>query len=437
MNKDSRLGSDPLSWIKDSRIDEGKKSDPAEKKKKPKTPRKKKSSKEPLKAASPTPVAFETTVIIPEEQTVDDPAITDTSDPDQIQSSDWNATASNETLSESPVEESVREKKHENTIQVITFNLDREWFALDVNDVKEIVVSHKFTKIPSAPKGIEGIINLRNLIVPVINLKTHYKIKASVQSAEASVIVVQQNNHLIGLLVDKVYEVIYIDRNQINNKPGTVKEESIKGIIRISNKLHSIIDSQLMVSMYTKEIMEDKIMSEMKDLNHSQMLYGDEAAQNMKQFVSFFIDEDEFAMDIKEVQEINKLSTITHVPRSPKFVEGVINLRGQIVPVINLRERFNISKKEYDRHTRIIIVKIDNKWVGLIVDYVSEVLRIPESAIKNTPSEAVGEGVEFVRGIAEVNGRLVIILDLKKVLTQDEIKNIDKIKQALNESVSE
>jgi purine-binding chemotaxis protein CheW len=159
---------------------------------------------------------------------------------------------------------------------------------------------------------------------------------------------------------------------------------------------------------------------------------GDESGE-MKQLVSFSIGEDEFAVDIKDVKEINKLAPIAHVPRAPKFVEGVISLRGQVVPLINLRERFNLPKIDYDKSTRIIIINIDDKQLGLIVDAVSEVLRISVSSIKAPPEEVVSGDDNFVEGIVEVNGRLVIILDLGKVLSMEEIASIGDIKKVLQE----
>jgi purine-binding chemotaxis protein CheW len=152
--------------------------------------------------------------------------------------------------------------------------------------------------------------------------------------------------------------------------------------------------------------------------------------------VSFFIKQDEFAVDISRVQEINKMAAIAHVPRAPKFVEGVINLRGQIVPVINLRERFGLEKIGMTKSTRIIVINIDNRQVGLIVDSVSEVKRVNYSEIKDPPSEAVGEAADFVTGIANVSGRLLIVLDLHKILNSQEIHNMEVLKAAANNSLA-
>lgn len=164
---------------------------------------------------------------------------------------------------------------------------------------------------------------------------------------------------------------------------------------------------------------------------------GENEGAEMVQLVSFSTGADEFAVNIKDVKEINKLSPITHVPGAPEFVEGVINLRGEVVPVINLRERFGLERKDYDKYTRVIIINVYEKHLGLIVDSVSEVLRIPVPAIKEPPVEVIGDDSDFVTGIAEVDEKLVIILDLQKILSSEEVKSIGEIKKAIQKTQEE
>lgn len=144
------------------------------------------------------------------------------------------------------------------------------------------------------------------------------------------------------------------------------------------------------------------------------------------QLVSFNIGQEEFGVDILKVQEINRMINITKVPNSPDFVEGVINLRGRVIPVIDLRVRLGIAKKEYDKNTRIIVVEISGKIIGFIVDAVSEVLRIPKSITEAPPQMAAGINSDFITAIGKLEDRLLILLDLEKILMDEEkmlIKN--------------
>lgn len=138
------------------------------------------------------------------------------------------------------------------------------------------------------------------------------------------------------------------------------------------------------------------------------------------QLVSFKIDDAEFGVDILMVQEINKMMALTVVPNTPEFIEGVVNLRGRIIPVINLRSRLGLNVKEYDSETRIIVVDLVDKTIGFIVDAVKEVLRIPKSITEPPPEIIAGVDAEYITAIGKLEDRLLILLDLTKILSHEE-----------------
>ncbi|MFZ5947275.1 MAG: chemotaxis protein CheW [Stygiobacter sp.] len=145
------------------------------------------------------------------------------------------------------------------------------------------------------------------------------------------------------------------------------------------------------------------------------------------QLVSFKIANEEFGVDILNVQEINKMTQITRVPNAPDFVEGVINLRGRVIPIIDLRTRLKLEKKEHDKDTRIIVVEIVNKTVGFIVDAVKEVLRIPTSIIEPPPQLATGIDSDFIRAVGKLEDRLLILIDLEKILTEQDKEQLKSV----------
>lgn len=142
--------------------------------------------------------------------------------------------------------------------------------------------------------------------------------------------------------------------------------------------------------------------------------------EELLQLVSFKIDDAEFGVDILRVQEINKMMELTVVPNTPDFIEGVVNLRGRIIPVINLRSRLGLNVKEYDSETRIIVVDLDDKTIGFIVDEVKEVLRIPKSITEQPPEIVSGVDAEYITAIGKLKDRLLILLDLTKILSNNE-----------------
>ena len=138
------------------------------------------------------------------------------------------------------------------------------------------------------------------------------------------------------------------------------------------------------------------------------------------QLVSFKIGEEEFGIEILKVQEIIKMLPITKVPNAPKFVEGVINLRGRVIPVIDLRIKLGLSKQDHTKNTRIVVIELNSRTVGFIVDEVNEVLRITKD-ITEAPPEMVGNvNREFITSIGKLEDRLLLLLDLEKVLSENE-----------------
>ena len=139
------------------------------------------------------------------------------------------------------------------------------------------------------------------------------------------------------------------------------------------------------------------------------------------QLVTFSISDEEFGVDILKVQEIIRTMEISKVPRAPDFVEGVINLRGKVIPIIDLRRRFGLAHKLHDKNTRIIVIEMTDVIVGFVVDAVSEVLRIPTSTVEPPPPVVAGMDSEYISGVGKLEGSLLILLDLDKLLSSDDM----------------
>jgi len=139
------------------------------------------------------------------------------------------------------------------------------------------------------------------------------------------------------------------------------------------------------------------------------------------QLVVFDLANEHYAVDIAAVEGIIKMQPITVVPHTPAFVEGVTNLRGEVLPVIDLRKRFGLPvDNTRGKDTRIVTVEIDGKKVGMVVDAVSEVLRVPDEAIEPPSPIVTTVDSAFIKGIAKVDERLIILIELSKVLSNEE-----------------
>ena len=144
-----------------------------------------------------------------------------------------------------------------------------------------------------------------------------------------------------------------------------------------------------------------------------------------RQLVVFQLGAELYGVDIARVHEIIRLQTITRVPRAPSFVEGVINLRGKVIPVVDLRRRFGLPLADHTRATRTVVVEIGDQVVGIVVDGVSEVLRVNTSIVEPPSPVVAGVDSEYLHGIAKLPERLVILLDLDRVLAREERRAIE------------
>lgn len=146
-------------------------------------------------------------------------------------------------------------------------------------------------------------------------------------------------------------------------------------------------------------------------------------AKNL-QLVVFSIGKELYGVGIGSVHEIVKVPDITEVPDAPRFLVGVINLRGKIVPVVDLRKRLNLRDADLTKSSRVLITENDGRLVGLLVDAVSEVLKLPPDAVEAPPEMIASIGVEYITGVAKIETRLIILIELARVLSVEDMKRV-------------
>ena len=140
----------------------------------------------------------------------------------------------------------------------------------------------------------------------------------------------------------------------------------------------------------------------------------------LSQIVTFKLGHEEYGVDITKVQEIILVGDVTRVPEVPDFIEGVINLRGNVIPIIDLRKRFKLPEVGKNEETRIIVTNMNSKVMGIVVDAVSEVLRTNQAEIEPPPATIAGLGKEYLKGLIKLDKRLLILLDIESILTLNE-----------------
>lgn len=205
---------------------------------------------------------------------------------------------------------------------------------------------------------------------------------------------------------------------KLEEKLPPVKETKEKVIQPEPDKPQPIIKSQ--PQRYQEEITQIKTPVQSVEISVKEELKK-KSAENVVQLVGFMLSNEYYGVDITRIREIIRMVDITRVPRSPKFIEGVINLRGSVIPVINLRTKIRMPRIEYDKNTRIIIVEIKGIVIGFVVDAVREVLRIHENLLEAPPAITI-EKADYITSVAKLEEQLVILMDTEKVLSNEEGK---------------
>ena len=247
------------------------------------------------------------------------------------------------------------------------------------------------------------------------------------------IIVVDAGGILLGLVVDHVNEVLNVAKNLIEPPPSMSGSANVElsGIAKLNDgaRLIMLLDSSKLLADETAQSLQQTAgdtqlagLANTLDMNQGTKS-DDERQAREQQMVTFRLGDEEFGIPISQIQEIDRHAQITRVPRAPEFVDGVTNLRGEIIPVIDTRKRFAMPVKAADDRTRIIIVDLAGTKTGLLVDSVSQVLNIALKDISPPPA-AIESGIdnEFISGIGKVDQgkRMVVLLNVEKILTLRE-----------------
>ena len=254
------------------------------------------------------------------------------------------------------------------------------------------------------------------------------------------VIIVEAGAIHIGFLVDSVNEVLRIPTSIIDDTPYVASsgKKELKGVAKLDDgkRLVMIMNESLLVSQEESEILSN-ISRKSGETNVEEDISMVQQSLDEEQLVIFSLGNEEYGIRIMQVQEINRVGEITSVPKAPYFIDGVTNLRGNVIPVINVRNLFGLESKERDDRTRIIIVDIAGNKTGLCVDHVNEVLRLPKRDIDETPSIVISGGANrFMEGVCKLDEgkRMVVLINVEKILNEEDLKTLaavgDKTREA-------
>lgn len=315
-------------------------------------------------------------------------------------------------------------------IQIVSFLVGEEEYGLDLGSVREIIRFPSIAKMPNAPDYIKGIISLRDSLIPIIDLRTKLKSGSDQIDTGTRVIVVDINGVNIGVTVDRVFEVMRLPKETVFPPPQVFENEAgekITGIARLDNgkRIIMLLDLQNIVNI---SLIDQLKNDEPSSLEEAEDVELDHDKDSDEQMVVFRLASENYGVRISQIQEITKLVKITRVPKAPGYVEGVFNLRGDLIPVIDLRRRFAMPAGEHNDRTRIMVSELNQNKAGIIVDEVLEVLQVPARYLEEMPGIVTeNPSTAYINGIVKMGERLIMAIDLNNILGEEQWQQLKKI----------
>jgi purine-binding chemotaxis protein CheW len=250
------------------------------------------------------------------------------------------------------------------------------------------------------------------------------------------IIVVDAEGFVLGLVVDHVHEVLNVPKNLLEPPPRITSNGGMElsGVAKLDDgsRLIMLLDvANLMKDQKLREVQSSSVQAAAEEKTGEIHKGGADADELSEvQLVTFMLGAEEYGVPISQIQEIDRLAKITKVPKAAEFIEGITNLRGEVIPVLDTRKRFELEVKPSDDRTRIIIVDLGGVKTGLVVDSVREVLNLAKKDIA-PPPEAIGSGIDqqFISGIGKVDAgkRMIVLLDVEKILSKREQAHLSEV----------
>ena len=318
-------------------------------------------------------------------------------------------------------------------LHLVSFDVALQEYAIAIEDVQEIVqVPELIVQVPHAQQHVLGVMTLRNRLLPLVSLRRMFALDARDANDQSRIVVVGIHGASVGIVVDNVNEVLRVPRKDVERMPSMLARgadmSDITDICRLDNgqRLVSIIS--------TEQLFRHSSIQEALTVHSEQEATGAMAAQrdgsgDDEQVVVFRLGSEEFGVPIESVQEIVRVpETLTHVPKAPSAVEGVINLRGSVLPVIDLRRRLGLDTVERNDGQRIVVFMIRGVRTGFIVDAVAEVLKVPRQAIEPAPRLSSEQATLLARmANLEKQKRMLQLIEPSHLLGDSELSGMAEL----------
>ncbi|MBB1073210.1 chemotaxis protein CheW [Rhodoferax sp. 4810] len=315
-------------------------------------------------------------------------------------------------------------------LQLVSFEVDDQEYAIAIENVQEIVqIPEQIVHVPRAQSHVLGVMTLRNRLLPLVSLRCLFDLSVRAIDEHSRIVVIALGNSAVGVVTDSVNEVLRVPRSAVDDIPSLLARDDalsdLEAICRLNNgqRLVSIIATDRLFRHSTiREALTT--VTEMQAAQSANLIedHDDELTDDEEQVVVFRLDKEEFGVPIESVQEIVRVpDELTHIPRAPDFVEGVINLRGAVLPVVDQRRRLGLPTVARSDRQRIMVFLLGGIRTGFIVDSVAEVLKIHKSVIEPAPQLST-EQARLIARVAnlEKQQRLIQLIDPSCLIAEED-----------------
>lgn len=315
-------------------------------------------------------------------------------------------------------------------LQLVSFEVAAQEYAVPIENVQEIVqFPEQVVHVPRSEAHVLGVMTLRNRLLPLVSLRCLFDLDARAADERSRILVIRLGDMAVGLVVDSVNEVLRVPKSAVDAMPKLLARQGdlseIAEICRLDagQRLVSIISTNNLFRHATiREALSN--MDQLRDNERfdDEQDASDEDHDDEEQVVVFRLDKEEFGVPIESVQEIVRVpDELTHVPKAPAFVEGVINLRGSVLPVIDQRRRLGMATVARNDRQRIMVFLLDGVRTGFIVDSVAEVLKIPKNAIESSPRLSL-EQARLIARVAnlEQQKRMIQLIEPSRLIAEEQ-----------------
>jgi purine-binding chemotaxis protein CheW len=317
----------------------------------------------------------------------------------------------------------------------VTFTLDGVEFGLDIDRVQEITHRTEITPVPGSPSFILGVINLRGLIIPVIDSRVRFHLAPQDPTPKTRIIVLRLASGATGLQVDSVAEVVRVEEHTLRETPPLVagiRAEYLAGMVTVGKRLITLIHLEKLLD--SPELTHRE---EMEDFSMGGTIGGfteevKEVEEDGHPFVTFRLGLESFGIALHQVEEIVELPPVTKVPDAPDYVLGVICLRDQVMPLVDISEILSIRENEAERkRDMVVLLSFGSARIGVVVDEIQEILRVQDGDMLPPPQTLSEAEREHLDGILLLPDRMVSLINVLKIITGDDQEKIAAMGQSL------